>query len=230
MHLRALKSKIMETRRKIERVDGEYRDDRDWSGAAGLLAKTLGLDVLALVRNPEVREALEALENKTGVRRLEPVIWAAAVVYRSEDRTSLESLLAKASGKSWKGLQGFPKRIRKMAKELEALSRGDYLEGEEAKELSSLPEKLITCADSLQLQLKVARRPFRERHPPRSGWKLHLSKRIKALTGRFCDMEVARLINAVDWALNGEKSSKKGVDAQSLADLRSRRNRKAAKN
>ena len=187
MHLPALNSRLMETRRKIERVGGKYHDDRDWSGAAGLLATMLRLDVLALVSNREVREALEALESKTGLRRLEPAIWAAAAVYRFE--VSLESLLAAASGKSWKGLVGFPKRIRKMAKELEALSSGGYLEGEEAKELSFLPQKLITCADSLQLRLKLARRTFRERHTPRSNWK-----------------------------------------TQSLADLRSRQNRNAAKN
>lgn len=61
----------------------------------------------------------------------------------------------------------------------------------------------------------------------RPQWVVHLSRRVRALTGHFCDKEVAELLNAVHLALNGEQDPDIGFDAQTIADFRSRRERKA---
>jgi hypothetical protein len=215
---------------QVDYVESVIGDHPGWMRAAALLWTGFGRDMNELVSKCEVREALDALEAKTGLRSLELVVWATVAVQRPKGRVYWERFYTSSTGKSWKALTEFPERIRKMAKELDALRRSRYFSAEEAENFSSLPSKLNDYADWIKSQLeKIPVRGDRARVRGQPGWKYHLSRRVKALTGRFYDIEVARLINAVNVALNGERASEKGVDAQTLADVRSRHKRKAPK-
>ena len=60
-------------------------------------------------------------------------------------------------------------------------------------------------------------------------WAFHLSKRLQAHRSHFYDPQVARRLNAVSCVLNGEGDSEMRFDAQTLVDMRSRRNRTTSK-
>lgn len=206
-------------------------DHLGWAKAAGLLANSFALGIPELITKYEVREALEALKKKTGVRRIELVVWAAAAVHKPVGRRYWEKMYISGTGKSsWKALTKFPESIKGMATELDRLCHSDYFGTEGAQRFTTLPSMLSDCADWIKLELeKIPMMRRRARHRTGSQWKLHLSDRMKALTGHSYDIEIARLINAVNVALNGEKASEKGIDAQSLADLRSRRKHRILK-
>lgn len=57
-----------------------------------------------------------------------------------------------------------------------------------------------------------------------------VSKKVKTITGRFLDRQVAELLNAVQLVMNPNKPDfDKGFDAQTIALLRYRRKRKTRK-
>lgn len=121
-------------------------------------------------------------------------------------------------------MKAFPDRVRAFATDIDRLHHGDLLRGN--SEFASLPSILSTYADWLEKQyadiISVFSRTKKHRSPYLIHVIPHLSRRVKAFTGRFCDSEVAQLINAVDLVLNGKRNSNAGFDAQDLADLRCR--------
>lgn len=218
----------------------QAHNDAGWRRAAAvgeeLCVRGFGLDMRGLRHNHEVNKAMDALEKAAGLKDSETAVleelatWAVIAVMKPARRAYWEGVFSSDTGKSWKALTEFPERIRRMAGELDALRSSLWFAPVEEGESPSLPSRLNDCADRIESQMEKI--PMLENRALRRGtsqWKVQLSKRVKALTGRFRDREVAQLINAVDLALNGEGKDDSGVDAQTLTDLRSRRNRKAPK-
>jgi hypothetical protein len=183
-----------------------------------------------LLADKQVCGALDKLEaqasRKTSVAlprtfRNEALLWAAAAVQKPVGRAYWHRLFASGTGKSWKALKEFPKRIRRMAKELDKLLHSDFAD-ERATDFSSLPLSLYEHADWVDSQIEELLRPRRKARHRYAQWTLHLSKRVKALTDRFCDQQVADLLNAVNLVLNGEKASKREFDALTIAQTRAR--------
>jgi len=138
------------------------------------------------------------------------------------------------TGKTWKALREFPDRLRRMAEEVEHVNRDRYfnlLAQKSDSMIAALPATLRACADCydrLIRELPARTRAFYS-HPSHEHplWVGELSKIVKAITGRYCDREVAELLNAADLVLNPDKENiDKGWDSQTLADLRFRRKRR----
>src|ERR1700726_1316900 len=121
-------------------AEGNMGDHLGWARAAALLVNSFTLGIPDLVTRCEVREALEALEKKTGVARIELVVWAGAAVQKPVGRTYWEKMYISGTGKSsWKALTKFPERIRKMANELDRLCHSDYFGTEGGQIFATLP-------------------------------------------------------------------------------------------
>lgn len=203
-----------------------------WYRAAHVSVRFFRLDVPKLLQSQPIQTALCELAHQAFkhpvpaslYKRMneELVTWAAMVVRRPTSQTDLERLFASSTGKSWKAMKAFPDRVRAFATDIDQLHRGELLRGN--SEFASLPSILSTYADWLEKQYAYI--SLRPRRKHRSLYLIqvipHLSMRVKAFTSRFCDSKVAKLINAVDLALNGERDSNAGFDAQDIADLRCR--------
>lgn len=199
-----------------------------WNRAAEMLAGRFKANLLA---DKQVCGALDKLEarvlRKSSVAlprtfRNEVLLWAAVAVQKPVGRAYWHKLFASGTGKSWKALTEFPKRIRRMAEELNKLLHHDYFADERAIDFSSLPSSLNDYADRIDSQIEELPIPRSHARLRYSQWALHLSRRVKALTGRVCDRQVADLLNAVNLVLNGEKDSKRDFDALTIAQARAR--------
>lgn len=199
-----------------------------WNRAAEMLA---GRFKAALLADKEVCAALDKLEaqalRKGSVAlpqtfRNEALLWAAVAVQKPVGRAYWHRLFASGTGKSWKALTEFPKRIRRMGEELDKLLHDNYFADERAADFSSLPSSLNDYADWIDSQIEELPRPKGHARVRYAQWTLHLSRRVKALTGRACDRQVAGLLNAVNLVLNGEKDSKRDFDALTIAQTRAR--------
>ena len=157
----------------------------------------------------------------------EVIVWAAAAVGKSTRKADWGEFWASGTRKSWKALKEFPKRVRKMVKDLDRLHRSTNFGQEYARQFWSLPSSLSDYAD--WMTSRIEKMPMNRARHGNPQWAVHLSRRAKALTGHFCDKEVAQLLNAVDLALNGERDRDMGFDAQTIADFRFRRKRKVPK-
>ncbi|MBZ5502351.1 MAG: hypothetical protein LAN59_08925 [Acidobacteriia bacterium] len=227
------------TQRKTAQIDSVAHADQD--RLAALVALSLGLDLRNLVREPGVRKALAELWARRSSRGASPAmanevcLWAAAAVGKSPAGMPVrsadwEEAWASGTGKSWKQLKGFPERIRKMAAELQTLLCHDWFGQKDARRFWPLPPDLRDYAGWLESRIK--RTPFfahRVKRSERRQWKVHLSGRVKALTGHVCDAEVLGLLDAVDLALNGERDGEPRFDVQTLIDARFRQKRKVPK-
>ena len=143
------------------------------------------------------------------------------------------------AGMSWKQLSEFPDRIRRMAEELERVSRHSSFDLKRItseiplamyakREYRRLPATLRNYADLLQAQIKsdtALLKSFYRRVPRKySPFIPYLSEQVKLLTGGPYDSQVADLLNAADYALNA--STEIRFYSQHLVDLRTRHKRK----
>ena len=213
----------------------ESGDPEVWVRAGEMLA---GRWKARLAHDKRVCAAMAALEERAQTNGSVPpatlkgevLAWASVAVQKPTRRAHWEKLFASNTGKSWKALREFPERIRRMAEEINTLLCHGYFGQEQAREFWPLPSSLNGYANWVESQIELSRvsgSRTRYRYPQ---WIVHLSSRVKALTGRFYDKEVAEILNAVDWALNGEGDSNKGFDVQMIIDCRSRHKRKAFRN
>jgi hypothetical protein len=152
---------------------------------------------------------------------------------------------ARDTGKSWKQLTEFPDRLRGIAEEVEGLSRSKFFDPARAiisemplavdqrREFPILPKALRNYANWLkgQIELNLAFRKHYGRWPRKhSHFIRYVSEEVKSITGRYCDREVADLLNAADRVVNpGNRDNKDRLDEQTIALLRSRQNRKTPK-
>jgi len=163
---------------------------------------------------------------------------ASVAVAKKAPRETWEGLWAGGTNKTWKALKGFPKRLREMSDEVKQVSTDTlfdfdvmpWITKETAgaqvlkQRLRQLPGLLQLYADFLEMMTKRLPIVFLEREgiPSRKGRNsrsvLLLSKLVEALTGRFCDEEVANLLNAAARAL-GESFE---IEALDLAQARYR--------
>jgi hypothetical protein len=149
-------------------------------------------------------------------------------------RESWQKLWTLETGKMWKALKEFPKRLQKMAEEVERVNASFFfspaqfanaktLEAEIArKRFNQLPGIMRVYAAALGAH--VARVPRLHAisfpPPPRGPSRrlLYLSYTVRLLTGKYRDGQVAELLNAAATALD-EKSQ---FDALTIAQARSR--------
>jgi len=176
--------------------------------------------------------------------REEDLFWLVYIVANRREDAPKENW-AQNTGKTWKSLVEFPGRLRRMAEEVEHLSRSHFFDPRAItseiplaifakREFSILPVTLKNYASWLEEQagsISAYRKyfylsPSRER----SFFIYLVSEQVKLITGRFCDPEVAELLNAADLLLNPDKTHRdKGFDAPTLALLRARWKRKVPK-
>ncbi len=162
-----------------------------------------------------------------------------ALMDRGVSTKTLQALLAIDTGKTWKVLKGFPKRLKKMAGEIEAVNAGIFfcplnlitsrtVTGRALR--AQLPLLPVTLrAHAVFVQSVISKLPliisnyFGPGMPQRghSAWILRVSNLVKILTGRFHDAEVSDLLNAADLTLNPNRKEPR-FHPQTLADLRSR--------
>jgi hypothetical protein len=199
-----------------------------WNRAAEMLAGRFKANLLA---DKQVCGALDKLEaqalRKSSVAlprtfRNEVLLWAAVGVQKPVGRAYWHKLFASGTGESWKVLTEFPKRIRRMAEDVDKLMHHAYFGNQEAKTFWPLPSSLNDYADWIESQIEELPIPRSRARLRYALWTLHLSRRVKALTGRVCDRQVADLLNAVNLVLNGEKDSKRDFDALTIAQARAR--------
>jgi hypothetical protein len=141
------------------------------------------------------------------------------------------------TGKSWKSLKAFPDRMRSIADEVDQLNRSSFFNPEvwispetdmSDMPISLLPKFLRRYAGWMEIQAReiVNRfnfKPTRNRYSP---WVLKLSNHVEMTLGRFCDAEVAEILNAAARVLNPKlHSADKGFDAKTLSNLRSSRSK-----
>lgn len=154
---------------------------------------------------------------------------------RGAHRKGWEVLWAAGAGKTWKALKEFPGRLRGMADEVERLNASPFFAPAQyvnAKTLKAeivkkrfyqLPGIMRVYAAALEAHIERVPQAFPPRprgHPPAL---FDLSEAVKVVTGRYCDRQVADLLNASASALGEEKQ----FDALSIAQARSRRRKKA---
>jgi len=164
---------------------------------------------------------------------------ASVAIAKKAPRKTWEKLWAGGTNKTWKALKDFPKRLRGMADEVKQVSTGTLFDFEVMpwitegtvgaqvfkQRLQQLPGILNLYAASLENMTKRLPTVFLKHAgvPSRKGRNsqcvLVLSQLVEALTGRFCDQEVASLLNAAACAL-GESFK---IDALDLAQARYRR-------
>lgn len=134
-----------------------------------------------------------------------------------------EEIWLKATGKSWKALTEFPRRLQKMAGEVESLN-ANFLSIPAACDnptlvnFYQLPTVLRSYADVLSH--RTMRIPKGFLSPSRSRRLVELSHFAKAMTGRYCDGEIADLLNATAIAMGCENLA--GIDALDLGEARHR--------
>ena len=107
-----------------------------------------------------------------------------------------EEIWLKATGKSWKALTDFPRRLQKMAGEVESLNANFFSipgAGDNPALVSfhQLPTVLRSYAEVLSHH--TMRIPRGLLSPSRSRRIVELTHFAKAMTGRYCDREIADL-------------------------------------
>jgi hypothetical protein len=150
-------------------------------------------------------------------------------------RKTWQKVWTVGTGKTWKSLKDFPKRLRGLADEVERINSSsffaprEYVNRKTVKativrgRLSELPGVLRLYATALEQHLcRVPDLIAQSFPPPPRGHStsiFDLAEFVKGLTGRPHDKEVTELLNAAGEAL-GEKCD---LDALDLAQARSRR-------
>jgi hypothetical protein len=144
-----------------------------------------------------------------------------AVLPVPHSRRWREEIWLKATGKSWKALTEFPRRLQKMADEIESLN-ANFLsipvacDNPMLANIGQLPTVLRSYAEVLSH--RTMRIPKGFLSPSRSRRLVELSHFARATTGRYCDSEIADLLNATSIAMGCENLA--GIDALDLAQAR----------
>lgn len=206
--------------------------DASFRQALGALCKTSGLSS----ESPDERD----FRNKVA-------LLASFAVAKRAKRQSFEQLWAKNTGKTWKALSEFPDRLRNMAKEVERMNGSSFFSPNLlvadkvpknavqalVRQFSDLPDTLCYYANGVEAtaqELPAETSKHYWRRPGHSPWIDELSQLVNGVTGHYHDPELAELLNAARAVLSPDKRDvNKGYDAQTLADNRSRRKRKARK-
>lgn len=166
-----------------------------------------------------------------------PLLACLAIVTKrkSSRRETWEKFWPVGTGKTWKALKDFPRRIRGIADEVERVNSNPFFnpsfwitkETTDAtivrRRFTELPGLLCLYAASLELLIGRLPTLTAQAYPPptqgHSDFVFLLSGSVKMVTGRFRDREVAELLNAAALALGEEYE----FDALTLAQARSRR-------
>jgi hypothetical protein len=220
--------------------------------------------VFALTNDPEFRKAMTGLKAcrekaiklasgsktdgfKTCAELLDlvPIFAALAVVSGGSRKETWGKFWSAGTGKTWKALREYPRRLREMAKEVESINDSPFFSPERSitsktplavhwkRQLLRLPAALRRYAEWLEswaeripaLQEQYSHRS-RRGHSPSLGY---LSTLAKVMTGRYCDSEVSEVLNAADLVLNpGKPKSGLRFCPQTMADLRARQKKKKA--
>jgi hypothetical protein len=182
-----------------------------------------------ILRNSRVSRALESItgkvamdSNKERLLRVFSILAAKRPLGRNYHRKDYSS----DTSKTWKQLSDFPRRIESMAEEISKVQNGIYFQSDAPEEFASLHLRLVEYA--FWLRSHIEQLPL----GPVGGNRdlasiVRLSNYVKKHTGRFQDKEVAALIEAVRYVIY--KDEEFGVDAQDLADIRSRYKRRTSK-
>jgi hypothetical protein len=163
-------------------------------------------------------------------------LYAALIVTKWPSRKLMEKFWAYGTGKTWKSLNDFPMRLRRMAEELKQVQAWLHFEPESSmcaqsplaenikRGIWELPLNLGVFATHIEVILEKLPKSSTSKGPPQrkfhEPWTSQLSEIVKALTKRYCDREVADLLNSAAIALN-EKFT---IEPFALAQAR--RNRK----
>ena len=157
----------------------------------------------------------------------------AAVIPNRANRKAYQGAGTEGTDKTWKAIREFPKRIERMAVEIERLNRGTLLAPEQQinpkapdaevarQNFRELPANMRLCATALEGRIGIVSRLTADvfpRTPPHD----YLARAVWSWTGKAHDKLVAELLNAVGIALGG----KSDFDALTLAQARSRRKKK----
>jgi hypothetical protein len=184
----------------------------------------------------------EVLEIAAGLVEMLPFFATLAVKGKSTSGAE-KKLWSIGTGKTWKALRALPDRLRGIAKEIQMINESPFFSPERvitSKEpiavyskghFLRLPIHLQRYSDWMEAwtgafpRLYRAHFPRAQRgHSPSVGY---VSVLAQVITGRFCDNEVAELLNAADRVLNPDNSDREdGFHPQTLADFRSRRKKK----
>ena len=192
-------------------------------------------------------EALDALTScannlwiKQALTTILPLLACLAVPRKGAGlKKTFESLWASDTGKTWKALKEFSARLRRMAQEIEAVNRSQFLspalwiKKDESRgrfveqQFRILPGALRIYAAWLDMLLNEKLPAAWEHHVPspkrgHSPALFHLSDMVKAATGRFHDREVCDLLTAAATALDAPYN----FDPTLLAQARARNARK----
>lgn len=213
-------------------------------------------NVPCLMADASFRQALEALCKTNGLPSESPwerefrdavALFASLAVVKTAKRQSFEQLWAQNTGKTWKTLKQFPERLRNMAKEVKLMNASSFFSPKLlvadkvpsdsiqniVSRFSDLPDILYYYANGVEAvlqKLPAATSEYYWREPGHSPWIDQLLQLVNHVTGHFRDSELAGLLNAARAVLRpDERNTNKGYDAQTLADYRSRRKRKARK-
>jgi len=191
-----------------------------------------------LLACPEVLTRLKAVKALQGERRCgfdlsrELTTFACMAVSPHQGRPALLNYhWARRTGKTWKALAEFPKRLERLADDVERINKADRLfyvrrRGNDLNrfELQRLQENCM----QLPTMIRIYAEALRERNAtvseatPRSGRSeglFQLTELVKWLSGAYHDQEVSELLNTVANALGEEKQ----FDAINVAQARSRR-------
>jgi hypothetical protein len=185
------------------------------------------------------KEEQEPGELLDGLMKFVPFL-AAIVVNRNTGKGGLEDLWTVDTGMTWKSLRDFPRRLRRMADEVERLNKSPFFSPEHAItaknpsanfakiQFTRLPAHLNMYASWIEVWASKLPEYMGPRGPRGFGqFGYSLSLMISILTGRFHDKEVSTLLNASDLALNPASSKNDPrFHPQTLADIRSRLKRK----
>lgn len=144
-----------------------------------------------------------------------------AVLPVPHSRRWREEIWLKATGKSWKALTEFPRRLQKMAGEIESLNANFFsipvaCDNPTLVNFCQLPTVLRSYAEVLSH--RTMRIPKGFLSPSRSRRLVELSHFARAMTGRYCDREIADLLNATAIAMGCVNLA--GIDALDLAQAR----------
>jgi hypothetical protein len=189
----------------------------------------------------EQKDPSELLE---GLMNIAPFL-AALAVGKNARKRDWESLWTFGTGKTWKSLREFPRRLRSMADEVERLNKSHLFSPERAitkktphanfakTQFARLPACLNLYASWIEMwasKIPSLTGEHSRRQRGRGDYVYGLSVIIAILTGRFHDEKVSDLLNAADLALNPESQQRAPrFHPQTLADLRSRQKRKRPK-
>jgi hypothetical protein len=164
--------------------------------------------------------------------------WACRAVSPNQGRPAfLDDYWARGTGKTWKSLKEFPRRLMDLADEIERVNTADPLfyarrRGKDLERFALL--RLGQSCKGLPIMIRDYSEALRERNAtvtaatPRSGSQnalFQITEVVKWSTGKPHDKEVSELLNVVAEALGEDKR----FDATSIAQARSRSRKKVDK-